>query len=140
MVKANANQVLEDKPDQPIIFSFQFLILDLILSQVKDEDTCIGNACYPSTGDLLVGRGDKLYASSTCGSDGRAEKYCVISNLQGRDTCSYWCDSRPTSGETYSHLPKYMEISFQGKQSWWQSENGKENVYLQVGSKVITET
>ena len=104
---------------------------DLISSQgsPKEEvDNCIGNACYPSTGDLLVGRGKELYASSTCGTNGRAERFCVISNLQGRDNC-YRCDSRD---DRFSHIPKYMEIKFTDKKSWWQSENGKENVYLQV--------
>ncbi|XP_028398055.1 laminin subunit beta-1-like [Dendronephthya gigantea] len=106
-----------------------------ILSQnvPTDIDSCIGNACYPSTGDLLVGRGDRLYASSTCGSRGRVERFCVISELKERDNC-FWCDSRPTSGDTYSHAPRFMEILFneEAKKSWWQSENGKENVYLQL--------
>lgn len=110
------------------------MFLDLISTQLnaKDEDTCIGNACYPSTGDLLVGRGNKLYASSTCGTKGSAQRYCVISNLGESANRCPWCDSRPASGERWSHLPKYMEILFAGKKSWWQSENGKEDVYLQV--------
>jgi hypothetical protein len=110
-----------------------FLFSAQICSQTitQDEDNCIGNACYPSTGDLLVGRGEKLFASSTCGTNGRAERFCVISNLKRRD-CD-WCDSRPIAGDQRSHLPKFMEILYDGrKKSWWQSENGKENVYLQV--------
>ena len=114
-----------------------FTVPTLSQVDIKEEDSCVGSACYPSTGDLLVGRGDKLYASSTCGTDGRAESFCVISDLQGRGSCSYWCDSRPTSGDTYSHLPKYMEITFRGKKSWWQSENGKEKVYLQVSTILV---
>lgn len=104
----------------------------LISSQ--EEDNCIGNACYPSTGDLLVGRGDRLYASSTCGLRGGAESFCIISNLNRRRSQCQWCDSRPGSGERYSHAPKYMVILFKDepKTTWWQSENGKENVYLQV--------
>lgn len=106
--------------------------LGLISSQLDDieEDNCISNACYPSTGDLLVGRGRKLYASSTCGENG-PQRYCTISKLDGR-SCTY-CDSRSISPKIYQHLPEFMEIDFnEKKQSWWQSENGQESVYLQV--------
>lgn len=105
----------------------------LISSQTPnlEENVCARSSCYPATGDLMVGRQDILTASSTCGLNGRPEEFCIISRLQGSRDCSI-CDSRKGVQPVYSHLPSYMLISFGGPQTWWQSENGKDNVYLQV--------
>lgn len=42
---------------------------------------CSSSICYPPTGNLIVGRGQKLRTSSTCGLQG-PEPYCVVSHLQ----------------------------------------------------------
>ncbi|XP_036122210.1 LOW QUALITY PROTEIN: laminin subunit beta-2-like [Molossus molossus] len=42
---------------------------------------CSSGSCYPPTGNLIVGRGQSLRASSTCGLHG-PEPYCVVSHLQ----------------------------------------------------------
>lgn len=42
---------------------------------------CSSSICYPPTGNLIVGRGQSLRTSSTCGLQG-PEPYCVVSHLQ----------------------------------------------------------
>ncbi|CAH2096584.1 unnamed protein product [Euphydryas editha] len=96
--------------------------------------TCELNSCYPTIGNLLIGREDRLSASSTCGSQER-ERYCIV-NLEDRKKC-FWCDS---SNNTLNNLLinhriqniiyKYIPGTF--IKSWWQSENGKENVTIQL--------
>lgn len=79
-----------------------------------------------------MGRENDLYASSTCGLT-EPQRYCIVSHLQDQEEC-FICQSQEDSPPSLSHLPKNMLSSFNGKQErvWWQSENGKENVFLQV--------
>ena len=42
---------------------------------------CSGGNCHPPTGNLVIGRGQSLQTSSTCGLHG-PELYCVVSKLQ----------------------------------------------------------
>ncbi|OWK06608.1 hypothetical protein Celaphus_00012006, partial [Cervus elaphus hippelaphus] len=81
----------------------------------------------PPTGDLLVGRSGQLTASSTCGLD-RAQKYCILSYLEGEQKC-FICDSRfPYDPHTQpnSHTIENVITSFEPEREkkWWQSENG----------------
>ena len=94
----------------------------------QDYDTCKSSSCYPATGDLLVGREDRLYASSTCGLYSPS-KYCIVSYLK-QDKCS-WCDSRQEKS-IYSHRIKSVGSTFKNRKKWWQAQNGVENVYVQL--------
>ncbi|XP_061636801.1 laminin subunit beta-2 isoform X1 [Phyllopteryx taeniolatus] len=96
---------------------------------------CAHGSCYPATGDLLVGREKNLKASSTCGMR-KKEPYCIVSHLQDEKKC-FDCDSRRPYDPIYNTINHRVEnviTTFKPhrKKSWWQSENGKSNVYVQL--------
>ncbi|XP_024086177.1 laminin subunit beta-1 [Cimex lectularius] len=84
-------------------------------------------------GNLLIGRGDRLSASSTCGLHS-VQKYCIVSHLEDKKKC-FKCDSRPGELSTTSHRIQnviYRRDPKTRAQNWWQSENGKENVTIRL--------
>ncbi|XP_050676949.1 laminin subunit beta-1 [Leptidea sinapis] len=99
------------------------------------DRACELSSCYPATGNLLIGREARLFASSTCGSDG-PERYCIVSHLEERKNC-FWCDSRnSTINNRYlNHRIQNIIYKFHPGtlyKTWWQSESGKENVTIQL--------
>ncbi|KAJ4933887.1 hypothetical protein JOQ06_006696, partial [Pogonophryne albipinna] len=111
-------------------------VLAVAVGQEPDySHGCAHGSCYPATGDLLVGREKSLKASSTCGMR-RKEPYCIVSHLQDEKKC-FDCDSRRPYDPVYNTINHRMEnviTTFKPhrKKSWWQSENGKSDVIIQL--------
>ncbi|XP_006882698.1 PREDICTED: laminin subunit beta-4 [Elephantulus edwardii] len=111
-----------------------------LLRYARAPDDCSQGACRPPTGDLLVGRGAQLTASSTCGLKG-AQKYCILSYLEREQKC-FMCDSRfPYDPYTQpnSHTIENVITSFEPdrEKKWWQSENGLDHVSIRLDLEAV---
>ncbi|XP_050582063.1 laminin subunit beta-1 [Bombus affinis] len=90
-------------------------------AQIKRKHPCEQSSCYPSTGNLLIGRKNRLAASSTCGLT-KPERYCIVSHLKERKKC-FFCDA---SSPNKQHNIENVVTD----KNWWQAENGVENVTI----------
>ncbi|KAM6169904.1 LOW QUALITY PROTEIN: laminin subunit beta-2-like [Rhynchocyon petersi] len=89
---------------------------------------CSYGGCYPPLGNLVIGRGRSLQASSTCGLHG-PEPYCVINDLQDSEDC-FFCDPGAQRGHSIENVIYWSNHG--GEKTWWQAESGVENVTIQL--------
>ncbi|RWS26837.1 laminin subunit beta-1-like protein, partial [Leptotrombidium deliense] len=98
------------------------------------QTSCDSYSCHPPVGDLLIGRENKLSASSTCGLYG-PQKYCILSHLQSRKKC-YTCNSDDRYKDDNYQYHKIQNIvtkeHIRNEKFWWQAENGVENVSIRL--------
>ncbi|XP_077120924.1 laminin subunit beta-4 isoform X1 [Ranitomeya variabilis] len=111
-----------------------------LLSLVNGQGSCEDGSCYPTIGDLLVGRSKQLSASSTCGQE-EPERYCIISYLEDDQKC-FICDSRNPYNQYYhtnSHQIENVISTFDPdwKKKWWQSENGVDLVSIRLDLETL---
>lgn len=95
---------------------------------------CEKSSCYPATGNLLIGREERLVASSTCGSHWR-ERFCIVSHLEETKCFSCETNERTANDPMLNHRIGQIIYKHQPgtrTQSWWQSENGLQNVTIQL--------
>uniref|UniRef100_A0A7N5K8M0 Laminin subunit beta 4 n=1 Tax=Ailuropoda melanoleuca TaxID=9646 RepID=A0A7N5K8M0_AILME len=121
-------------------FQLAFFLHLGLFSYAKAQDECKRGSCHPVTGDLLVGRSAQLTASSTCGLDG-AQKYCILSYLEGEQKC-FICDSRfpyDPYTQSRSHTIENVIASFEPEREkkWWQSENGLDHVSIRLDLEAL---
>nr|XP_024218763.1 laminin subunit beta-1 isoform X2 [Halyomorpha halys] len=118
---------------------FFLLPLCAVLVEVSSEayrakrPICEVGSCHPQTGNLLIGRAKNLTATSTCGLNGPVS-YCIVSHLEQGKKC-FTCDSRPGSSLNVSHrIENVIYKTAPGTEmlTWWQSENGKEDVSIRL--------
>ncbi|GFX23698.1 laminin subunit beta-1 [Trichonephila clavipes] len=107
-----------------------------IFTQGSSVHACEESSCYPATGNLLIGRENDLWASSTCGIKD-VERYCIVSHLKERKKC-FMCHTVPKTKDSVKlyhgieNIVSRIGKKTKGIRKWWQTENGKENVQIRL--------
>ncbi|XP_057181680.1 laminin subunit beta-3 [Triplophysa rosa] len=104
-----------------------FLTAAVVCAVCAAQHDCWRGACYPPSGDLLMGREQNLRASSTCGLMG-SEVVCTPHGQWKMKCCP--CDSR-YPGAYNAHTIQNV-ISGSGPTRWWQSKKDENPVTLQL--------
>ncbi|KAE8297870.1 Laminin subunit beta-3 [Larimichthys crocea] len=105
----------------------RILLLVAALAALSQAQTdCSRGACYPPSNDLLLGRADRLQASSTCGITG-SEVYCTPYEQRRMKCCP--CDSRNPDGPLAHTVQDVLSTS--GPDRWWQSRKEVNPVTLE---------
>lgn len=94
---------------------------------------CEQGSCYFAIGDFLIGRENNLIVFFICGLI-RFENYCIVSYLEEDIKC-FICDSRQFWFEYQRNSYRVNNIVFsfrERKLRWWQVENGKQFVFIQL--------
>lgn len=118
------------------LISIYLLKLSAPLRPQSRVHPCEKSSCYPATGNLLIGREDRLFASSTCGTKGKPDRYCIVSHLERDEKC-FLCETNDQTVNNTFLNHRVGQIIYKNRpgtrdQTWWQSENGKQNVYIQL--------
>lgn len=80
----------------------------------------------------MIGRGDGLSATSTCGVKG-AERYCILSTLGSPPVSCPICNIKGVEDRYRYHHIKNVITDMRGwDKFWWQSENGLANVSIRL--------
>lgn len=83
---------------------------------------------------MLIGRESRLTATSTCGVY-NPQRFCIVSHLEEKKC--FLCDTREQTRNDPLKNHRIGQIIYKTKpgtreQTWWQSENGVENVTIQL--------
>ncbi|KAI4872139.1 hypothetical protein NFI96_031073 [Prochilodus magdalenae] len=115
------------------------LLLLMLLVPADFQESCEWGSCHPTLGDLMVGRAAQLSASSTCGLNG-PQKYCILGYLEDEQKC-FICDSRYPYNRynQNSHQIENIITTFEPERKlrWWQSENGLQQVSIQLDLEAV---
>ncbi|XP_076804829.1 laminin subunit beta-1-like isoform X2 [Clavelina lepadiformis] len=104
------------------------IAVSLLVVELANGQRCEGTSCFPSTGDLLIGRGHMLSATSTCGESG-PEPFCIVSHLKDVQKC-FTCDA---ADPARSHEVQNVITTFNDRlETWWQSESGRQLVSIEL--------
>ncbi|XP_072307703.1 laminin subunit beta-3 [Eucyclogobius newberryi] len=106
------------------------LLLTVLAAVSRASSNCLLGACYPPSGDLLLGRAQQLFASSTCGLTG-SEIYCTPYQQRRMKCCP--CDSQNPKGPL-AHTVQEI-VSTAEPDRWWQSPKGVSPVTIQLDPK-----